>query len=105
MVDLVGGVACPVCRVKIRWDDIKVNRSFECPHCNARLEVPSYFPLAQVAISVAFSVEIPFALGARGWIWTALAAGLFYPLGMVVSTVTRWVIPPKLRDANATDRG
>jgi hypothetical protein len=85
---------CPSCHALLDWATVRIGQAFDCPKCGAALEArASYGPFIGL-LSLAASVAVAYAVGARaGVLWIA-SAGLWIPALACVSIVVRVLFPP-----------
>jgi hypothetical protein len=78
------------------WTISKKGQPFNCPSCGEQLRVSrNYYSNTGYAVFV-ITGGVVYSLGARGGMWLIGVLAVFYPIGMMFSSIARRLWPPNL---------
>ena len=81
----------------IPWRTVSFGSSFRCPSCGVSVEVPRWYLYFQSVLALIGPALVAYAFGMRGFELALSIIVAFFPAGIIVSSITRRVLPPRLR--------
>jgi predicted RNA-binding Zn-ribbon protein involved in translation (DUF1610 family) len=88
---------CPECHARVKLEDVKLARTFPCPHCGATVEVSDAYQRTMTWTVAILALLIPYLLGIRSWLVLALLwCPSMFILFFLWAYAGKYLLPPKL---------
>src|SRR5580704_17801636 len=91
------GLNCPGCSALVPWKNISFSTPFKCPSCGVTQCVSRSYLYFQAVVTIVVTGIGAYALGMRNTILLSAVVLGFFPVAMIVSFLTRRLVPPTLK--------